>query len=226
MLHPVHLFRPAKQDCARRLADSALAMVYHRSTMTSTSLAHLSLLALHASTNAVSAMSRGLRHAAGGFVLIGARFRDDQSLWLCMPELGPASGVAWRSPRFKSQVAAPAGEHTGAITISLTDVGAAGLHEVYPFNYRHTRGTSGTGPVVPVFDCAAHDLAAPGTCAWAVRQLRHHCDSSVFQHCSWALHHPTRAVCCALHPPTRAVCCALHHPRAVCCALRWRPCMT
>ena len=99
---------PAKQDCARRLAGSALALVYNRS-------------------------------------------------------------VAWRSPTFASQVAAAASG--GAVTVTLRDVGAAGLQEVYPFNYQHTRGMSGTGPVVPVFDCAAHDRAAPGTCAWAAVKL-------------------------------------------------------
>ena len=47
----------------------------------------------------------------------------------------------------------------------------AGLKAVFPFNYQHTRGASGTGPVVPMFDCAAHDKAGPGTCAWAAVKL-------------------------------------------------------
>lgn len=46
-----------------------------------------------------------------------------------------------------------------------------GLKSVFPFNYQHTRGVSGTGPVVPMFDCASHDKAAPGTCAWGAVKL-------------------------------------------------------
>ena len=95
-----------KQDCARRLAHSALALKYGR---------HL----------------------------------------------------AWRSPTFRSQAAGPG----GSVTIELNDVSDGGLHEVFPFNYLNTRGPSGTGPVVPMFDCAAHDKAGPGTCAWAAVQL-------------------------------------------------------
>ena len=45
------------------------------------------------------------------------------------------------------------------------------MKEVYPFNYRHTKGVSGTGPVVAAFDCASHDKAGPGTCAWAALKL-------------------------------------------------------
>lgn len=97
---------PAKQDCARRLANSALALVYNES-------------------------------------------------------------IAWRSPRFLSQVALP----SGSVTITLSDISPKGLKSVFPFNYQHTRGASGTGPEVPIFDCAAHDKAGPGTCAWAAVKL-------------------------------------------------------
>jgi hypothetical protein len=99
---------PAKQDCAKRLADSAMALVYKRN-------------------------------------------------------------VAWRSPTFNSQMASPTSG--GAVKITLNDVSDAGLHETYPFNYQHTRGASGTGPVVRNFDCTVHDVAGPGTCAWAAVKL-------------------------------------------------------
>jgi sialate O-acetylesterase len=79
------------------------------------------------------------------------------------------SNIAWRSPTFKSQSAVAT--LNGTVRISLNTVSSSGLKLVFPFNYMHTRGKGGTGPVVPTFDCNAHDQASPGTCAWASVQL-------------------------------------------------------
>ena len=105
---------PAKQDCARRLAHSALGLVYKNPS------------------------------------------------------------IAWRSPTFKSQAAAD----DGSVTITLKDVSAEGLHELFPWNYHGAPGvyfngsdrSPGAITPLPLFDCAAQDKAGPGTCAWAAVQ--------------------------------------------------------